>query len=65
MDKEVSIRNTESMPDKQNINVQEGTQQIKCKVLELRRLLSYICAASGKIPKIHKLYFHKKLALQI
>lgn len=48
MDKEVSIRNMENMSAKQSEGIQEGTRQINARILELRRLLSYICAASGK-----------------
>lgn len=48
MDKEVSIRHIEdSTTVKQSASVREAAKQINAKILELRRLLSYICAASG------------------
>lgn len=49
MDKEVSARNVEESSIKQSTSIQEGAKQINAKILELRRLLSYICAASGKV----------------
>lgn len=51
MDNEVSVRNVDDV-NKQSASIREGARQINMKILELRRLLSYICAASGKMQLI-------------
>lgn len=50
MDAEIFARNVDGATSiEQSTNIQGQVRQIIVKIVELRRLLSYVCAASGKM----------------